>query len=1338
MEQVSVNNVDENQPENMEVGNVIDVSEPESQDEEMSELSSCSDDDSSDDDDDSMDFGDGLSDMEDLPRYLKGSYKILSFDQIRQSQEDDISNISTVLSISRAEATILLLYFKWDVRIITEKWFTGANKVRAQLRLIESPAIGLNSPTTSEITCEMCSGHVPEYLGPYVFCSHKFCTTCWQEFIGKSLRESRPLLRCPEETCYAPVNQDIISMLVSEAERKLHSSIVLRSYLANKGKRCPTPGCNHAVLLETGNSIYKFTCKCNYSFCYKCLKEAHHPLPCALVETWRTEPLKQSRNWTCLGSWFENGSGAGDQFSHICPKENLTQLAEVENNRAKVTSMLLRYQKCFTHFSSHDTDLEQILLKLRTLPRNELQALAEKQGLPLEEVSFVGDVWLQVAECKRVFKWACVYDFYFFIGQESRKSLYDTLIRQGAFVLDQLCLVASELRKFICTDAPTDQFEDFRQRLLFKSSIAHNFFENFEAAIRCEYLDMEILRLTICSRESIEMIPATDAGTSSDLTVSADAKPIIENGLCKKFCLNLCPEASTIIDVDECLDKPKRVCRSETLRIDEVLERNHLAFSLLIIYLAAFRCDGEIEKRICASSYGRVPDEEVSSEDDFDYSHIDDEFPTYWSSKGNKDPTISETVLYKTISNLCIIKEIRVLPFEVPLSLLTILTSSVSHPRVTDSKFKRHSLRKEQHKCSRGLTWYLIAAYKFLNLMPADYNEPKFPMYSGKAVRFSFGCRSPFIEQTASRSKYYDDDMFIWTYTSPEFPMPQNEAVQEFHLPRPIFCIGGIIKMELLGRVKKIVIENGMCKKFCLNLCPEASRIIDVDEVLDKPERVCRTETLKIDEVLERYHRAFSFLSIYLAAYRCAGEIEKRICASSYGRVPDEEVSSEDDFDYSHIDDENPTYWSSKGNKDPTISETVVYKTISNLCIIKEIHVQPFEADYDEPQFPTYSAKAVRFSFGCRSPFIEKRASRSKYYDDDMFIWTYTSPEFPMAQNKGVQEFHLPRPIFCIGGIIKMELLGRTKKNRFDGLYYVRQILEMARSYDFVERLPMELSMKILMCVYDSGTLAGCCGVSKAWRRFVIKNGLCKQLCLKLCPEASKIINVVEVLDKPERVCQSETLRINKMLERNHRAFSLLGIYLTSFRYDEEVEQKVCVSSYGRLPDEEVSSIDNENPTFWSSNGNKDPTNPDTVVFKTIRKLCVIKEIHLLNFEGTYVPEFPMYPAKAVRFSLGCRSPFIEKTASRSHYYDDDMFIWTYTSPEFPMPQNTGLHVFRLPRPIFSIGGIIKMELLGRVRKNNFDDLYYASVISYEPIRQDVCGMFDVDIVDDTGNCILK
>lgn len=50
---------------------------------------------------------------------------------------------------------------------------------------------------------------------------------------------------------------------------------------------------------------------------------------------------------------------------------------------------------------------------------------------------------------------------------------------------------------------------------------------------------------------------------------------------------------------------------------------------------------------------------------------------------------------------------------------------------------------------------------------------------------------------------------------------------------------------------------------------------------------------------------------------------------------------------------------------------------------------------YFQSGYPIYSAKSVRFRMGhCKSAVDEG----SDLSADEMFIWTYTSPEFPMAQ----------------------------------------------------------------------------------------------------------------------------------------------------------------------------------------------------------------------------------------------------------------------------------------------------------------------------------------------------
>ncbi|KAF5203327.1 Rbr-type e3 ubiquitin transferase, partial [Thalictrum thalictroides] len=55
---------------------------------------------------------------------------ILNQDNIRQRQQEDITEVSTLLSVSRASACILLLHYKWSVTGVNESWFSDEEKVR--------------------------------------------------------------------------------------------------------------------------------------------------------------------------------------------------------------------------------------------------------------------------------------------------------------------------------------------------------------------------------------------------------------------------------------------------------------------------------------------------------------------------------------------------------------------------------------------------------------------------------------------------------------------------------------------------------------------------------------------------------------------------------------------------------------------------------------------------------------------------------------------------------------------------------------------------------------------------------------------------------------------------------------------------------------------------------------------------------------------------------------------------------------------------------------------------------------------------------------------------------
>ena len=95
-------------------------------------------------------------------------------------------------------------------------------------------------------------------------------------------------------------------------------------------------------------------------------------------------------------------------------------------------------------------------------------------------------------------------------------------------------------------------------------------------------------------------------------------------------------------------------------------------------------------------------------------------------------------------------------------------------------------------------------------------------------------------------------------------------------------------------------------------------------------------------EILEREHKAYSYLSHCLVLRMGNGEcIAEAIRASSTDNYPDESIENTlIERDRVNL---RPSYWSSQGESDPGVPETLTYRLGSKLCIINEINVQPFE-----------------------------------------------------------------------------------------------------------------------------------------------------------------------------------------------------------------------------------------------------------------------------------------------------------------------------------------------------------------------------------------------------------
>ncbi|KAL0397850.1 UNVERIFIED_CONTAM: F-box protein [Sesamum calycinum] len=236
------------------------------------------------------------------------------------------------------------------------------------------------------------------------------------------------------------------------------------------------------------------------------------------------------------------------------------------------------------------------------------------------------------------------------------------------------------------------------------------------------------------------------------------------------------------------------------------------------------------------------------------------------------------------------------------------------------------------------------------------------------------------------------------------------------------------------------VVANGLCKKLWLRKFPQVANVAYAVEDSDGIIKLSNISSGNPEnwEALKRDHKIYSFLLQPLA--------KPIICPKDCLGFPIGASSTDHDLAENVINTLTPidrypggaSYWSSKGERDPNVPENILYRLITSISIVTEVHIRPFQAFW-EPGRPVYSPKSVRFRLG-RPKFMEDveiDVCPVQQPSVDKYIWTYTSPVFPMAQESCLQQFKLPEPVVCVGGIFQIELFGRSGRGPLDGLFYI-------------------------------------------------------------------------------------------------------------------------------------------------------------------------------------------------------------------------------------------------------------------------------------------------------------
>ncbi|KAL7109972.1 hypothetical protein ACP275_06G208000 [Erythranthe tilingii] len=506
--------------------------------------------DDDDDDDDDQDGGvmgydvflDNVSDdSDDLSSHhhqygrRSQNYKILNEDDIRECQDKSITKISTVLSISRDAAGVLLRHYNWSVSKVNDEWFADEEKVRKTVGLLENH---IPLPDDKELTCGICFETYPRDRMNATACGHPFCVICWQGYIDTAINDGPGclMLRCPDPSCGAAVGQDMVNKLASNEDREKYNRYFLRSFVEDnrKTKWCPAPGCDYAVDFIVGGGTYDVSCRCSHSFCWKCVEEAHRPVDCGTVSKWIMKNSAESENmnwilanskpcpkckrpieknqgcmhitctppckfefcWLCLGAWTEHGERTGGFYAcnryEAAKQEGVYDDAEKRREMAK--NSLERYTHYYERWATNQSSRQRAVDNLHQMQTVHLEKLSDKQRQPESQLKFIIEAWLQIVECRRVLKWTYAYGYYLPEHEHAKKQFFEYLQGEAESGLERLHQCAEkEFQGFLNSEGPSDDFNEFRTKLAGLTSVTKNYFENLVRALENGLSDVDSL-----------------------------------------------------------------------------------------------------------------------------------------------------------------------------------------------------------------------------------------------------------------------------------------------------------------------------------------------------------------------------------------------------------------------------------------------------------------------------------------------------------------------------------------------------------------------------------------------------------------------------------------------------------------------------------------------------------------------------------------------------------------------------------------------------------------------------------------------------------------------------
>ncbi|KAL0713645.1 hypothetical protein Bca4012_020623 [Brassica carinata] len=387
-------------------------------------------------------------------------YSVLTRSEVDTKMKSEIKQISEVFSLSKSDATVILISLRWNSFKASDRLGDDKEKLMGDLGLVKVNSSNQKNESVSSFADQ-------ENLVSTPFSPHKFFEPCWISYLNNLLENNKEeeIVLCPNPNCVASVGPDTIEKLTEPAVKEMYKRYVLGSFVeANNEsiKWCPAPGCEYAIerhedLMEDDESSLDFgvVCSCGHTFCWSCNLESHRPVTCKDASLWFSSILDTLKN----NAWLVKNTKR-------CPRCN-THVQRTDDLVLRMITCICSCRFCWRCFRSEEEhngkwncvevsfqpsmgqeledsrylrlweacheDLEKSKLDLKAIDENGIPIPTSENYFSFSDgdVDAVMEATLLMVQCRLVLKWSCAYE-YFITMHQSAKTQYVKHLRGEA------------------------------------------------------------------------------------------------------------------------------------------------------------------------------------------------------------------------------------------------------------------------------------------------------------------------------------------------------------------------------------------------------------------------------------------------------------------------------------------------------------------------------------------------------------------------------------------------------------------------------------------------------------------------------------------------------------------------------------------------------------------------------------------------------------------------------------------------------------------------------------------------------------------------------------------